>query len=259
MMKLKSTITILIILVVLSALGYLTNQRGIDTTLVNTPQSVSNESVKDITKINEDIIKEKDATEIERVDSKIYTPTQQDIIEYVRWEGERGYLDWTFEGKQVPLDYHTFSSQTLLEMVKSGDKKAMLFLSERLMNDGKYIYAEPMLHQASIRGYTKTIIELGNTQLVKYKTDNSKGIEDVLEALAWYKVAVTRGDLNAIINYRITSRQYELNESELAFVNKRSDELYSSLVEKRAYLGLEKFDNSIPVFLEKTIKSRLSN
>jgi TPR repeat protein len=166
---------------------------------------------------------------------------------------KRGYRRLVIEGtlaKYEVTDYDTYDSQTLKELANNNDPKAMMALSKRLLHKGELELAKPLLIQASVLGYTKSIVDLGFIYEDQFLRTKNKA--NILQAIAWYQVAVKRGDITAEAALTLAMRQHsDLNQDDYAEINTLAEDLYSSLAEVRRKTGLEDFDNSTPSALYK--------
>lgn len=153
--------------------------------------------------------------------------------------------------------YASYNMETLQRLCESGDIRAFhalakLYLSKENSRTYGFDAAVPIYWSAAAYGSTQALIELGIIIDAKYRFGLHSSEEKQqanLEVFSLYEAAALRGDKWGELVYgksMMSSSSISLSESDKAFINKRSQEIYVQIQQKRYELGLGKFDNGIP-------------
>ncbi len=171
--------------------------------------------------------------------------------------------DWfKNKGYSPATDYENYSDDSLKEMAKNGDLKALEVLTTRAFDAGDEKAATLYMSMAVVHGSTTELASL--TIYTKPRRGNEETEElrrpAALETLAVTKVAALRGDtrtFNVTQNSFIQSykRNYDvdlvLTQEEQQFVDNRAQEIYNKFQEVRHAKGLGDFDNTEPTGVKK--------
>lgn len=180
--------------------------------------------------------------------------TKEDALEMVLWQQQRGYPSLTPGGEVETSPYEHYENKILEDLAREGDPQAMLVLARKTFSaSGDYEAAESLYYDASVRGYTVSLAELGNLSISKANKALREGNgvqakEHFKNAYAWFEVGVIRGD-KAL---EFSKRAYDVNfsEEEKLEIHQTANNYYSSLSEERQSLGFDPFENDYPVGLE---------
>ncbi len=175
-----------------------------------------------------------------------------DMAQVKSWFDSRGYRYWGEAGSE----YANYDEDTLKKLAQNGDVRAMKFLGDLYLNEAKFDKSQEVYTNAAIHGSTDTINMLGLIMdshiYANAKTPEAKQLAGI-EVLAWYNTASLRGDRwPNIIGAKsfIKTETFEVTKEVSDQIQKRSQEIYDELSQKRRSLGLGEFDNTIPASVE---------
>ncbi len=175
-----------------------------------------------------------------------------DMAQVKSWFDTRGYVYWG----EANNEYGSYSEDTLKKLSAGGDIRAMKKLGDLYYGEFGFDKAKEVYLDAAVHGSTDAIHTIGTMISIsifdKAKTPETKQAA-AIETLAWYNAASLRGDrwpnivgakdFIKIENFQVTK---EISDQ----IQKRSQEIYDDLAQKRRSLGLGEFDNTIPVSVE---------
>lgn len=183
--------------------------------------------------------------------------TNEEVSTLRAWMDDRGYgaeSDW-----QV---YEGYSKETLLQLAKNGDLKALDILSSMATDKGDRKKAVFYINLGILHGSTAAL-----ERLTIYTAPNSTNDAteeqrrpSALETLAVTQVLAMRGDRhlarsdheNFIKSYkRLYNVDLILTPTEETFVSNRAQEIYDAYQSVRREMGLGDFDNSEPSGVKK--------
>ena len=189
--------------------------------------------------------------ELKEVKNRADNVTEEEALEMLEWQSARGYEALTNNGQKIMSDYDSYDNAVLTSLAKQGDPKASQILGDRLLKNGDIENALHLYFKASVRGYTKTIIDSGNAYLIRYnkETDIDKKKGYAMTAYAWFDVASKRGDIQAEFVKKMMGLSF--SDEEKKTINKTTNDLYDLLVTERQKLALLDFDNTTPIAITK--------
>jgi len=160
------------------------------------------------------------------------------------WNRSRGYLLSSENGEPTVSDYDGYDNETLRELANQYDPRAMLMLGDRLQAEGDLNEPTALYVEASVHGYTNSMIRLANISLQRYHAAENKSDKkhNAMEAYSWFETAIMRGDHHATRPKEMYS--IEFNDEEQALIATMAEQHYKNLLARREQLGLGKFDNS---------------
>lgn len=187
--------------------------------------------------------------------------TGEEGREIAHWQNERGYFYGDGDSWENEVsDYDSYSDEVLKKLAIGGDRRASLIIGKKLAHISSpdtWGEAKEYLIEASVRGYSASLIEIGNLKIrdfvmARNKQDYETSMQAAIESRAWFEVALERGDPYARSHIRSLNKMYkiEFTEKEEETVQKLKMDLFSALVTNREQLGLPPFDNSYPAGLE---------
>lgn len=206
--------------------------------------------------------------DIEHPESIEPEPISDDLLlveaasEIIAWQNDRGYTFADEDSDEaLAVDYDSYENDALEELSINGDRRAALLLGRRLMQEDSQDSrnkAAAHLFEASARGYTASLIYIGAIVTIEALVAKSRGnvdeaIEHVINAKAWYKVAVLRGDplaQNPMKNIDYLFRSDEIALVDEALVDEAAKRIYKDLTARRADLDLPEFENDYPPALD---------
>lgn len=161
------------------------------------------------------------------------------------------------------LPYESLPDEALENLITSGDILAIHVLSDRLLerfinmpepkNYALHERHQELLYTAAVYGSTAAIVRMGKAQArVSLRKDKSYRRDQEIKALAYYEVALMRGDRQAEVEIHQLKRKLltPFSENDLAKAKRTSIELYDELASARGQIpGLDEFDNSIPKYV----------
>jgi hypothetical protein len=165
---------------------------------------------------------------------------EKDLANLKSWDATRGNFS------NADLDeYGRLSQNTLEELAKQGDLKAIQTLATNEVILGNSERGKELWNLAAAYGSTKALMWLSSGYGSEYVTSKKDG--DALEALAYLNASAKRGDLFA--KYRHIDAFYESKgfhptDEQLKIIDSRSDEILNDLQKTRTELGLPEFDNT---------------
>ncbi|WP_045856044.1 hypothetical protein [Teredinibacter purpureus] len=109
--------------------------------------------------------------------------------------------------------------------------------------------------QGGTFGSSANAVALGGGSLISYKhlkTNPEAAQELLIDGLAWYKIAMVRGDSVAEMLLKSDIKRYgiDLFTVPQEEVDRKAAELYHALSKEREELGLGTYDNNVPEHLE---------
>lgn len=173
-----------------------------------------------------------------------------------------GYL-FSFEDS----DYRSYSDAALLSLGEQGDTKALIILSHKLRESYLNVTKDRALsnwqeaiaanHMAVAYGATQplgTIALAIETQKLRgnLATLSEQQVKDiVLEMLSIYQVGVIRGDSTMFSKAQALVEKYQvdLSEDDKEVIFNKGSEKYREFNAVRIELGLDEYDNSVPVYV----------
>ncbi|WP_323814128.1 hypothetical protein [Cellvibrio sp. NN19] len=165
----------------------------------------------------------------------------------IGWFESRGI--YSFRGPDEKNDYQNYDLATLQTLSAQGDIRAMHLLAKKADNIAA---SNGILLNAAIHGSTGALSEIGLSLETEFDVRN-KSAEDrkpyVMESLAYYEAAQLRGDWWGNISYSdslLNRYPMDLTDFDKSQIQKRAQEIYDDLQQRRTQLGLGDFDNSVP-------------
>lgn len=250
-------------LVVFSSLGYVYYKDFTDTPSYN---SVAQPASKDTTTNAVEILpprhsSSKSAVAINQsliMESQPATPSdllsKEEVLEMIAWQQERGYPSHSLDGEVEASPYEYYSVETLQDLADGGDPQAMLILGRKqLFESGNYDLAKSLFFEASARGYTVTLAELGNASIskanrAKQANQLAKAKEHFKDAYAWFEVGILRGD--KAMGFSKSMYNVKFTSEELQEIKAVTNQYYFELATKREDLGYPPFNNDYPAALD---------
>jgi|GEM_PF-2957445 len=197
-------------------------------------------------------------------------PEKGEVLDYANyiaaheWISSRGYFL-----PEDTLPYESLPDEALENLIASGEILAMHVLADRLQKrfndmpnpkDPALIERyEELLYTAAVHGSTAAIVRMGKAQTGVgsiLKGESHRRSKEIM-ALAYFEVALMRGDRRAEIQIHHLKRAIErrsaepFSESELSRAKQLSIELYNSMVAARSQIpGYDAFDNSVPDYVK---------
>lgn len=154
--------------------------------------------------------------------------------------------------------YESYSVSTLKEMGESGDITALTVLGGIYYDTEQPEKAERVFEKAAMFGSTAALLTLGGVkagvaaELARFKGGYSeKYREQLLQGLAWMKVAELRGEpsTESSLSSLLQGSDISLTPEEQQSVEQRAHELHKKLSKERERRGLGPFDRSHVEFL----------
>lgn len=154
--------------------------------------------------------------------------------------------------------YESYSVSTLKEMGESGDITALTVLGGIYYDTEQPEKAERVFEKAAMFGSTAAPLTLGGVkagvaaELARFKGGYSeKYREQLLQGLAWMKVAELRGEpsTESSLSSLLQGSDISLTPEEQQSVEQRAHELHKKLLKERERRGLGPFDRSHVEFL----------
>ncbi|MFZ5841850.1 MAG: hypothetical protein ACOY3E_03035 [Pseudomonadota bacterium] len=220
--------------------------------------ALSNESV-DIGAHNISLEKSSSETSPRTMGAGHEVPTPEEEVIIREWQESLGYVDYIEQnGVMVPQSnsYDSYPVKTLQQIADLGDRNAQLLFAQKMMEAGNVEAAKPYLIQASVRGFTKSVIDLAQIHMdIGSQTDINGAKESMIEAYAWLVVASRRGDLNGdLLRQGIQRGPFKLDNADVQRAEEVARGKYDSLLAERRRIGLPDFDNAAPAAMEKVRK-----
>ena len=198
-----------------------------------------------------------EALEAHKKSSKILSVygTAQEEAEVKKWCSAREAI-CSLEQDNEKI-YEGYSIETLESLADEGDIRAMHHLADRYARlyidkgegDAGLKLKNTTLERAAVHGSTKALMQLGIAANSGSLQSKKEGRELLLEPLAYFEVAATRGDRLAkskLSKHVITEGEIEITNEDIGYIETRAEEIYQDLQRKRHELGLGDFDNDIP-------------
>ncbi|MBK8187921.1 MAG: hypothetical protein IPK77_12155 [Cellvibrio sp.] len=175
--------------------------------------------------------------------------TENELLNIKEWDRSNG----KFSDSELN-EYGQLSPNTLEELAKKGDLKAIQTLADHEAILGNTERSLELWNWAAVHGSTEALMRFAYRHGGDYVS--SKRSEDALDALAYMNAAATRGDLFTkhvhIDSFYRTNNFYPTAEQQ-AYIDSRSNEILKDLEDKRRNLGLPEFDNNPPPELKKIV------
>lgn len=181
------------------------------------------------------------------------------------WMREHGYPS------EDDAIYQSYDVETLAHLAESGDILAIQALGDQAYQfDIEFETVQKTidfaLHaytDAAVRGSTYALTLIGSHKLrtVDYE-DTSKEMDDIIDGLAYYHVALLRGDLNVQtthIDTAVNVNNLTLSTVDQQRIQERAQIIYNELQQKRKELGLADYDNRPNETILKLIKQHNSD
>ena len=170
--------------------------------------------------------------------------TKAKIIEWFESRGVYG-----FRGPDEQNDYKNYDVETLRKLSLSGDVRAMHVLADKAETIAE---SNGILFNAAIHGSTGALSQIALSLETEFDLVN-KSVEErkpyVMESLAYYEAAQLRGDWwgNILAGESLLKRYpTDLSALDKSEIQKRAQEIYDDLQQRRTQMGLGNFDNSVP-------------
>lgn len=185
--------------------------------------------------------------------------TPADAAEIIQWYRERGkFFD------EHDSEYKNYDETTLKKLADSGDIRALHALADLYIDDEHFGLegygleaTNDLFWKAAAYGSTEALYHLGlNMETMNYSSTGPEpeNRKHALEILSLYNTAALRGDempnLVSANAFKFLNH-INLSDDEKKFIEQRSQEIYSQLLQKRVELGLGNFDNSQPESVKK--------
>lgn len=177
-----------------------------------------------------------------------------DARDNIFWYSERGHF-----GSDELSAYSAYDDKTLQEMIKNHDMRATEAMGNKLIDRGDIGGAIELFYLAAAQGSSGILLNLSHLTEPPHKVGET-AVErkevyrnSVIESLAILKTMSIRGDIRmAALGMDTQKKSYEtlakeplvISKDELAYIDRRGQEIYADLQRKRYELGLGDFDNS---------------
>lgn len=165
----------------------------------------------------------------------------------IAWFESRGV--YYFRGPEEQDDYKNYDVETLKKLSISGDVRAMHTLADKAESIAE---SNGILFNAAIHGSTGALMRIGSSLETEFDIEN-KSVEErrpyIVESLAYYEAAQLRGDWWGNISDRdslLKRYPIDLSAVDKSHIQKRAQEIYDDLQQRRTQMGLGDFDNSVP-------------
>ncbi len=182
--------------------------------------------------------------------------TDADIaLAVAKWQRASGYymdlsgLPEDYVGEiEIIHPYQSYDNDVLRELADNNDMTAAVMLGDRLLRSKDPSVREEGIRrheQAAVLGSTFSAIILGS----EYFSRGPKGDDDnanKIEALAWYQVALDRGDPGGASSINLAVGREPLDHATAQAVCERAASIRTSLEESRRSLLLPEFDDRPP-------------
>ncbi len=197
-----------------------------------------------------------------KVQQKSISFTQAEANTINNWMKKQGYMTFiSTDGKVISSGnqgYLHYDKNVLLKMAKNGDSIAAYTLGEQFISEHnlenqksnkEVTEVENALLEATARGLTTSIDQLIHIKTQNYinswdrkqrKFDNSY----IIDAYAYLNILKLRRGFDTDMREYSLNMTRKLNAAEYALAINRSEEIYASLSQQRAKLGLGPFENN---------------
>lgn len=191
--------------------------------------------------------------------------TAEDDAEARQWAFDRGF-------ETHSLGYEFYDHETLKSLADAGDIFAIQRLAEHAAwKEGQLEKAAVLYREAAVRGSVVAVDRMAGNEVAMAQRANVSDRRDstkrhLINALAWTAVLRRRvGDLpmpglrEDFILSQLERFEVTLNEADLNSIDVQSQALFQDLMQTRAELGFDEFDNSVPILYEKLKRHGLEN
>ena len=170
------------------------------------------------------------------------------------WNESHGYFSSDKLNHEI---YSSYPVDVLKSLGEQGDQRALTAIYHHPDIDDTE--KEKAAHMSLLHGGTRLAVYMGTELSARayglYRTGNLEDAKKtLLEAFAWNEFAAMRGDLVGISQSiwdverkrQLGKMDIPLQEDDLAAIANKAKAHYEEVVRKRALLGLEKFDETLP-------------
>jgi hypothetical protein len=187
-----------------------------------------------------------DSNETEEFRTVMGTAAEAEIVK--RWQASHG------DPRFMPMEYKSYSIETLQKLSDGGDIYAMQLLADKvqfLTRDGES-KAKGLLLRAAVYGSTNAlnIQAIHEMHLILDASNELERKARVIDNLVYIKAAALRGDLTHYYRdmtspvAKNTGSNVTLTEADVKEINDKAVALIDELQKQRMALGLGEFDNS---------------
>jgi hypothetical protein len=165
----------------------------------------------------------------------------------IDWFESRGV--YGFHGPDEKNDYQNYDVETLKKLSDAGDIRAMHLLAEKADTIAE---SNGILYNAAIYGSTGALSRIALSIEVEFDIEHKTTEERkpyIIESLAYYEAAQIRGDWwGKIQGGESLLQRYptDLSTDDKLNIQKRGQDIYDTLQQRRAQMDLGEFDNSVP-------------
>lgn len=146
-------------------------------------------------------------------------------------------------------DYKGYDIELLESLSEQGDFVAMHVLGWKYYGQLDFKNAKRIYMLAAINGSTSALESLAKLENGENKTKNIKQFlrENAISRLAYYQVALLRGDSSFLTNASVDIKEFKLSDVELVMMQNRGKNIYNKLELQREKRGLGGFNTNMPL------------
>ena len=174
-------------------------------------------------------------------------------VAIAEWQRASGYymdlsdLPGDYVGEiEIVHPYQAYDDEVLRELADGNDMIAAVMLADRLLRSTEQSVRDEgiRLHErAAALGSTFSALILGSEHFTRQSTE---GKSNTVEALAWYQVAMGRGDPGGASSFNFAVGGQPLDAETAEKVCERAAIIRGSLEDAREQMSLPEFDDSPP-------------
>jgi len=176
------------------------------------------------------------------------------------WQGD----NFGYYSTDRKASYKDYDIETLEAMARGGDFLAVHVLGRKYLEENNLEGARKAYYRAAVMGSTYPMAVMPNILIISDASHDMtpKGRRtNTLDELAFLQVAVLRGDKNAVsmVDSKLKLNGIELTKDERVRIQTKGLMIYNQFEEMRVKMGLGKFDNYVPSYVDSYYDYHIKN